>query len=817
MPDTPQRDTVYFYKFNNYYNRIIKRYDTIADYGEAMATQTQCNFVHGDGVNSSFTLNKGTTLLDTPDYCVVLDYNNKISRWFVINSFKSRNGQDVLTLRRDLIADFYSDVINYSPCLIRKGYVPQTNPLIFQDEGVQYNKIKKSETLIKDNSNCSYIIGFISKNAQAVGQVDGTVSSANYDIHYDSLADFPYKDYVEGAGNNHTSNAKHLILDLNYAIRFCYKCIDLLGAEYATAEMTMNAEGASKLYGYTNTYASDHYVNYYLSYGYPVTNSNLRIKNIDDTYDHSTEGIIKIYNAFLSKSYNLSDITIKNPSVGLFNLEETTYQSLKSYDGMRIELNNVVYDVKLEYEDLVTESKTPTNAIINNINRLIKPSTNDLVNIDKEVSSNTNKELSVSDVFILGRTAKYYLTFTQAQDTIKSELKAPNLRTHLEDSPYDMFMLINESGISYGVNGVTYTSNHTVNMNMAQAIGEASGSKALYDIQIVPFNPIPGSILADGSLDFTNYDVVEIKNSSEVVIGHYVMCPKSALTFTLEKDDLKFNPTDYKKSHNLELYRLCSPNQETVFDFSPAMNGGIETWEITFNYKPFASYIKVQPTWGWLLGLSSYNNLTDFRGLVYNSSLTVSQLDDAYASYVANNKNFQQLFDNQINTLTKTQDIQMKALEETWGLRSYTGMPVSSILRTIGGSKDIEMQRELNNVALEKMRTDFNYQMDNIKSMPHTIKKLTSITEDTRIFPYIEYYTCSETEEQAFANKIKYTGMTIMATGKIYEYCKPNEETFIQASLIRLILRESEESADNHIAIEIASELDKGIYITKEE
>ena len=815
MPDTPIMDTVYFYKFNNYYNRIIKRYDTIAEYGDPIATQTNCNFVHGDGVNASFTLNKGTALLDTPDYCVVLDYNSNISRWFVINSFKSRNGQDVLTLRRDLIADFYADVINYSPCLIRKGYVPNTNPLVFQDEGVQYNKIKKDEILIKDNSNCSYIVGFISKNAQAVAQVDGTVSSSNYDIHYDSLADFPLKDYVEGAGNNHTANAKHLIVDLCYAIRFCY-----VGSNYAgtnTAEMTMNYSGSSKPSGYNNTYANDININYYLSYKSNVTNSNFRTKNRNNNYDWVDEGIIKLYNSFLSKSYNLNDITIKNNALGLFSLEETTYQTLKSYNGMRIELNNVVYDVKLVSEDTLTETKVPTATIVNNINRLVTPSATDLTNIGKEVISNSYKTLSTSDITIIGRSAKYYLQFTKAEDTLKSEIKAPASRTHLEDSPYDMFMLINESGVTYGVNGVSYTSNHMVNMNMAQALGEASGTDALYDVQIVPFNPIPGSILADGTLDFTNYDVVEIKNSANTVVGHYVMCPKSSLKFTLEKDELKFNPTDYKKSHNLDLYRLCSPNQETVFDFSPSMNGGINTWEISFNYKPFASYIKVQPTWNWLLGPSTYNGLTDFRGLAYNSSLTVSQLNDAYASYVASNKNYQQLFDNQINTLTKTQDIQLGALEETLGLRSYTGMPISSILRTIGGSKDIDMQRELNNVALTKMRTDFNYQMDNIKSMPHTIKKLTSITEDTRIFPYIEYYTCSETEEQAFDNKIKYTGMTIMTTGNIYEYCKPNEETFIQASLIRLILLETEESANNQIAVEIASELDKGIYITKEE
>ena len=160
MPETPTMDTVYFYKFNNYYNRIVKRYDTIEEYGDPLATQENCNFVHGDGVNATFTMNKLLSLKDTPDYLIVKDKDDEITRYFVTNSFKTRSGQDALTLRRDLIADFYSDVVKHSPCLIRKGYVPQTNPLIFNDEGVRYNKIKEREVMIKDESNCSYIVGF---------------------------------------------------------------------------------------------------------------------------------------------------------------------------------------------------------------------------------------------------------------------------------------------------------------------------------------------------------------------------------------------------------------------------------------------------------------------------------------------------------------------------------------------------------------------------------------------------------------------------------------------------------------------------------
>ena len=428
---------------------------------------------------------------------------------------------------------------------------------------------------------------------------------------------------------------------------------------------------------------------------------------------------------------------------------------------------------------------------------------------------NSANRFQPGDIKVMAETESYYLIFTEASSSIHTSLDAANSRTHLVNQPYDMFMLINEDNITYKVGTTEYTSNHEVNMNIAQAICQASGTAA-YDIQIVPFNPMRGTILADGSLQFLNYDVHAIKNANDVTIGHYIMCNTADLSFTLEKNDLKFNPSNYKKDYNLKQYRLCSPNQETVFEFSPAMNNGINTWEISCNYRPYASYIKVQPTWGGLYGISIYNGKTDFRGLVYNSSLCITQLSDAYANYVSNNKNFQQLFDNQINTLTKTQNIEISALEETLGFRAYTGMPISSIMRTIGGSKDIDMQRELNNVALSKMRTDFNFQMDNVKSMPHTIKKLTAINEDTRIFPFIEIYSATPTEEQSFDWKMTYTGYTIMTTGKINDYLKPGEETFIQADLIRLILRETEETADNHIAVEIAAELDKGIYLTKE-
>ena len=828
MPDTPIRDTVYFYKFNNYYNRIIKRYDTIAEYttnATLLGSQANCNFVHGDGVNSSIAWNKPANTTDTPDYVIVDDYKGNLSRWFVVNSFKARDRQDKLQLRRDIIADYYSDIVSFSPCLIRRGYVPQNNPLIFNDEGVQYNKIKIDEKLIKDESDCSYIVGFFSNDAFNGGAtVNGTIKDDNYDYNYATLNDFPYKDYVEGAGNNHTESATIIYRNspstrIYYSLKSNGRAWDI--AHRFDMEVIGNSFGISKPSYYTPSYSNEEGGTYYESGGSNI-NVILQCSKAGHQWSQEVNYIFNNYGTILfNKISNIDYSYAKN----CFGVEDTTYISLKEYDGKKIKIGANVYSVSLKSNNVrssVVSYNQYDPTISSNFNSIVSYINNNRPS-QAEMSSgvytmsyyNDANKYQPSDLKVMTQLEDYYLEFVEASSGISTTVDSPSNRTHLSSQPYDMFMLINEDNIAYKVNTTDYVSNHEVNMNIAQAICQASGT-AGYDVQIVPFNPMRGTILDDGTLNFYGYDVHAITDSDNNVVGHYVMCNSADLNFTLEKDDLKFNPDNYKKDFNLKQYRLCSPNQETMFEFSPAMNGGINTWEISANYRPYASYVKVQPTWGWLYGDSIYNGKTDFRGLVYNNTLCVTQLNEAWANYVSNNKNFQQLFDNQINSLTKAQNIQVNAMEETLGFRSYTGMPIGSILRTIGGSKDIDMTRELNNIAIQKMETDFKYQMDNIKSMPTTIKKLTNITEDTRVFPFIEIYSASSVEEQSFDLKMQYTGYTIMTTGKIIDYCQAGVETFVQADLIRLDLSRSEESADNHIANEIASELAKGIYITKE-
>ena len=70
--------------YNNYFNRIIKKLDKIADYQEADSNSVTCdniNFVPGDGVSTSLILGHDTnqaTIFSNEanyDYIVVFDHN----------------------------------------------------------------------------------------------------------------------------------------------------------------------------------------------------------------------------------------------------------------------------------------------------------------------------------------------------------------------------------------------------------------------------------------------------------------------------------------------------------------------------------------------------------------------------------------------------------------------------------------------------------------------------------------------------------------------------------------------------------------------
>ena len=101
----------------------------------------------------------------------------------------------------------------------------------------------------------------------------------------------------------------------------------------------------------------------------------------------------------------------------------------------------------------------------------------------------------------------------------------------------------------------------------------------------------------------------------------------------------------------------------------------------------------------------------------------------------------------------------------------------------------------------------YGYNLQNIQAIPTSLTKTSALTYNTRVWPFIEYYTCTDAERNALKDKMKYNGMTIMKIGKLTDYLL-GEDKFYKGQLIRLNI-----NVDSHIAYEIYNELNKGVYL----
>ena len=88
--------TLYILNYNNYYNRLVKREETISDYQPYLIyTLQNINFNPNDNVDTQHVFGDQANLYDgAGDYCLaVADNGEIISRWFLIESTRTRGGQ----------------------------------------------------------------------------------------------------------------------------------------------------------------------------------------------------------------------------------------------------------------------------------------------------------------------------------------------------------------------------------------------------------------------------------------------------------------------------------------------------------------------------------------------------------------------------------------------------------------------------------------------------------------------------------------------------------------------------------------------------
>lgn len=267
------------------------------------------------------------------------------------------------------------------------------------------------------------------------------------------------------------------------------------------------------------------------------------------------------------------------------------------------------------------------------------------------------------------------------------------------------------------------------------------------------------------------------------------------------------------------MYRLCSPNYNGAFEFSVAKNLGVDYFEVSYTYKPYSPYIQVNPNFKNLYG----KDFNDARGLICNGNFSVATLTDQWKTYEINNKNYENIFNAQIKTMDKNNQLSLLSQGISTPLNAAAAGIGAGVLSgnvgvgigagaasLVGGIADMAIGQSVfqNNRQLQKDLFAMNLQ--NIKARPDTLNKISAYNINNKYFPFIEYYTCTEVEKEALRNKIKYEAMTVNAIGTIDDYIGAVEEyNYFKASPIIL----DNIAEDYHLAEAIAVELEKGVYL----
>ncbi|MCM1505302.1 MAG: hypothetical protein NC127_08915 [Muribaculum sp.] len=837
--------TLYLLSYNNYYNRLVKMESNLSGYqrylvqynGRATdpngntAVIQGINFVVGNYVDTTQVINwQG----DIPDYLLVVEDNIIQTRWFVVGAEKSREGQLVLTLHRDLVVDYYDNLMDPETAIfVEKAMISGANDLIFNSEDMSFNQIKTSETMIKDASGCPWVcIYAASKDAQGVYTSFDVTTGTSIPISqvFESEAEFnawvPKKCFDTGkglAGQNASLIYLHMIGQLDNTNTDFFRGYGFHST--GDAYITIVYDALAEFRGY--------------------------VRDIDMTIEEASQIVFTQWAAIsraLTFYYDKAGPEYIFPKVKysqVVTYDPTAYSTINERLSQFIQVETTrgtkYYKVTATVYELPYGNYNPVIATSSGeIDVALTPLTNPVTGIVTPGTSQTKRYVTLR--FNPGKLKNINIEEITSSVHSASMVISPT-RYHLTDAPYDLFCMPLSDTLKITNSLVSDFEAVTANKQLAisvarELLSKYSGAGTIYDAQILPYCPLTSTIVSqsNGEITLDLYDADKlsyspIPNENNEVVGYLMHASVSSFSRRIELD----NPiviTDYKIQNECDMYRLCSPNYDGVFEFSAAKNGGVSAINIQCTYKPYNPYVKLFPDWGRLYGESFSPDGFDARGLVCGGDFSLPVTSSAWETYELQNKNYQAIFNRQIQNLEITQSVQK--IQEIWNIAAGTigasaqgasagasvGGPIGAAAGAItsGASSLIGglLDRSLNNIlryeAIDYTRDQFGYQLGNIKALPESLSKVSAYNIDNKYFPFIEYYTCSAVERTALKNKIKYNGMTIMTIGTLQEYVAGYSGTdpmYFKGKLIRL----QGFKADYHILNALSGELYKGVFI----
>ena len=773
--------TIITLKYNNYFNRLVKIGSDLSAYSPFIKNRiNNVNFNPADGVTTTQIINAPEN--EIGDYLLVTDDTGTlISRWFILDDTRLRNGQYELQLRRDLIADAYSDVIK-APVFIEKATLNSADPMIFNSENMTYNQIKKSETLLKDGTECAWIVGYMARNDGSgnVTHIDGSVSLENN--QYISLTTMSKAQFINSIQGQLLSEA---------AIRLTCSFNQVDKPNTIKTILYVENEGgyfASPEKDRHNVWACSTLPNLY-SY---------------DPIDYT--GLRSIIASSMNLKTNINDILFYNG------------KSVKLSDG---KIYSVTIDISNDSVYIEKDMTTSMPLAITQLNTNIKTWLDSTGSTENTVYGNPYGVIKY-------KTKAIAVVLNELKEDGSFSYSIPVSRNKVKDAPYDIF------AIPYAPSGTDepYVWIHAdeqgavgehmsseIGLLVAQAISEKLGA-TLYDLQLLPYCPLPELLEDPGTSDMSIVNLTQgtdytlVKDASNKAVSMIVFPSKSSFSTKINLAE-PIIIKDVKVESECDMYRLCSPNYQGVFEFNAAKNNGISYFDVDCTYLPYNPYIHVNPNFDGLYG----KDFDDARGLICSGDFSLARITDAWTNYQLQNKNYMASFNRQIQNMEVQNNVARlnDALSATVGsiaggvagseLGGVLGAAAGFGLTAAAGAADYQINEQIRNENMDYKKDMFGYQLGNIKAIPDGLSKTTAYTKNNKYFPFLEFYTCTEEEKNALKNKLKYNGMTVMRIGTINEFLQP-EQSYIKGRLIRL-----EGEYDNHYVNELSQELYKGVYL----
>lgn len=855
---------IYIIPWTSYPSRRVRRMDTLSEYQsvaeDSWLLASDYNFNENDGVSTSavFNDNPETTDQFSGNYLLVCDKSgNVLSRWFVMRVERTTLwdcNQCQVTLRRDVVADGLSNALN-ALCFVEKGKITSnSNPLIWNKEDMTLNRIKKSETLIKDESGVQWLVGYVPQDAFSGDEASRTIEAEVADLSsipdsqkFATWEDCPLYPFFQG------------------------KTASLPGSSFIEADFvglrSDNSTGLGVLNAYVNVEATIGETESGTGFivgkassgsGYPAQKdpmfSGFYSKDIPPTSSDVVSKVQSIFSAVvpftaLEKAFD---------DKGVQEVSSDEMADLLQYAGKTI----YIEETEVAYRVGATQSSSRSRIeLASSAGTYLKansksPSKNDWTDGSFTLSSDETS-----------------FQFTETSlSKVKMVLSDASTRPHLMDAPYDMFAipygdnpLIFNKTTSMGLKTGFRTDKETA-MSVAVAIAKTLGSATVYDVQELPYCPCrewlrwttqrvvsgtkngyavwaPESATKEVNFAYPEgsstpsaalYWCRSSNFSIDVPIDGYPLFDggtsvgmdaetKASLSGWNEKSAIT-----NKTENQTDMFRLSSPNMSGAFEFSASANKGVSLFHVDCTYRPFNPYIHVSIDFKGLYG----SDFGDARGLVCGGDFSIAQLTSAWADYQQNNKNYQAIFDRQVSNMEVSQKYQrigdivsgvsgaLSAGAQGASAGSMAG-PVGAVAGAVAGTlasgagaiADWNINEALRKEAIDYKKDLFGYSLGNIQALPYGLAKTSAINANNKRFPFLERYSCTEVEKEALKAKIEADGMSVGVIGSIAEYAPEDGEwNYVKAQLIRV--EDSSALTANQFTA-LAEELYKGIYLRR--